>query len=147
MDKKLSLARKVIKSNIVDRDFVCELRAYEGGACGDGWCDDRTIRLNKAELLYLLKCEINNDELFKGTEIKKFDLDSALEEEAYSSSWDGEEKTARPNGEIPCELEDLGDYINSDECDIEEARKRILEIKGGKYTFICSVEQNDYLIR
>ena len=146
MNVRLSLARKVLKANIEDKSFTCILRASENGTCGGGWCDDVDVVLSKAELLYLLKCKLNNDELFKGMNIKQFDLDDALAQEAYSSSWDDKDSTARANDVLPYELKDLARYLISEECNIEEAHKRILEIKDGKYSFECTVVQNDYLI-
>jgi len=67
--------------------FSCALRAYGGGACGDGWDGDGELYLNRAQLLYLIfkKNEVN------GEKTQKVDVYALIRSMAYDGAWpDGE---------------------------------------------------------
>ena len=148
MDEKLALARKVLEEKFEGRDFSCSLSAYEGGACGGGWDGTSDVYISKENLLYLLECEVDNDELFEGMDTEYFDEDEfnrSLEDMACDEAWCEEGSvSAFPNEDVPYELKDLAEYIESQDCDMEEAKRRILAIKDGKYTFDCRIEQGDW---
>lgn len=149
MDEKLALARKVLEEYFDGREFTCSLSAYEGGTCGAGWDGSEDVYISKEKLLYLLRSEVDNEELFEGMDIEYFDIDefnASLERMASDNAWCEEESVyARSNDDLPKELKGLADYIESPECDTEEARRRILAIGGGNYTFDCNIEQGDWV--
>ena len=147
MNDRLSLAREILDANIVDRGFKFKSRAIESGTfnseCSDNFI---TVNLKKPELLYLLKGKINYDELFKGMNIKQFDLDNVLEPIDYTSQWGDLNIYVSPNSSIPAEIEDLEDFITDKDSDKDEARKRLLDIKDGIYTFNCCISTDHYYI-
>ena len=147
MNDRLSLAREILYANIVDRDFKFKSIANESGTFNSD-CSDVfiTVNLKKPELLYLLKGKINYDELFKGMNIKQFDLDNVLEPIDYTSQWGDLNIYVSPNSSIPAEIEDLEDFITDKDSDKDEARKRLLDIKDGIYTFNCCISTDHYYI-
>lgn len=147
MNDRLSLAREILDANIVDRSFKCKSRANEYGTFNSECSDDFiTVNIKKPELLFLLKGKINYDELFKGMNIKQFDLDNVLGQIDYTSQWGDVNISVSSNSFIPVEIEDLKDFITDKDSDKDEARKRLLDIKDGIYTFNCIISMDNYLI-
>ena len=144
MDEKLSLARKVLNDNIFDRSFVCK----RNGTIFCGCSDVVSVFLTKAELFYILKCEIHNEELFKNMNIKKFDLEKILGERDYIDPWTRIHIRVIPNNNIPIEVEDLENFIFNMDYDRDDAKNKLLELKDGIYTMNCSIlVDNNFLSR
>ena len=88
--KKIELARKVL-NRIDSTDFICNLSAYENGACGGSWDGQEDFSLSKEELLYLIKERVNNRSLFNGIRVKKIDIQTCLLELATACAFPDDE--------------------------------------------------------
>lgn len=144
---QLELARKVL-SEMEGQTFVHEVSSYEGGACGDGWCDTVENTYSAKVLRGMIKEQIDNDELFKGLEIEAFEGVPAEDEESVEDmAWPGGGPEATVKDVIPDELSDLSNDLESldvnNEDEVSEMRKRLMEVKGGSYTFYFDVTDGE----
>lgn len=97
---KQELAKKVIDS-IDDTSFICHVYSSSGAKCDDGWGDTLDLDLSKEEILYLLKNEMQYDELFDGYELKEVDVDNIITDMAYEAAWPDRKPSASVNNPIP----------------------------------------------
>lgn len=144
---KQELAKKVIDS-IDDTSFICHVYSSSGAKCDDGWGDTLDLDLSKEEILYLLKKEIQHDELFEGCELKEVDVDNTISDMAYEAAWPDEKPSARVNNLIPNELQSIAEEIEEldllDKIAVQGLTDKLKAIQDGDYTFEFTVESGGY---
>lgn len=146
---KIELAKKVL-SEIEEQTIVYTVWSYEGGACGDGWCDTVHDTYSAAILRGMIKEQIHSDELFEGLEVSSLngldDNTGSIEEMA----WPNGGAEARVNKAIPNELsvlsKDLEKLNANDENEVKKMRDRLFLVKDGPYTFSFNIvnSEGDY---
>ncbi len=144
--EKIKLAKKVLK-NLTTESFTIDASAYEGGAAGDGWCDGIDFTLSKANMVYLLKQRINNDNLFKGMKEEEIDLDHEILEAVKEAAWPDGGARASLISPIPNELDELAAKLEKLDMNDEEAvkaiREKLLKVAAGEYTFSFNIVTSD----
>lgn len=83
---QIELTRKALEILKEGISFNCVLRAYEGGACGDGWDGEDKIELSEGELLYLISQQNVDKEIFEGLKLTPINIESMLSDMAESGA-------------------------------------------------------------
>ena len=142
----LELERKALDI-IDDSTFRCGVYASEGGKCSDGWGDSLDLELTKAELLYLIKERVSNDDAFEGMATESVNVEEIIDDMTCEAAWPDGGPTASVNSVIPKEMKSLSgeiDELNMDDPDsVSAMRDRLKSIKGGEYTFSFTVTDGD----
>ena len=135
---------KALLSKVDDTSFKYNIYSSDGF---DGWNTDEYIDFSAGQLLYLIKSEVGNDELFTGFKLEEVDLDSMLSEVSMELSWPDGYPSPHANSVIPAELETLAAKLekleNHESVDVDDIRTRLEEIQSGEYTFDFSVRTDD----
>lgn len=145
---QFELARKAIES-IGWHSFHCRIYATEGGKCSDGWADYDELDLFPSQIRYLIKEQINKDELFEGIQTEEVDVEEIIVAKAVEGAWPDGGPRASVNDVIPDELSSLSEILESltkGECDadtIDDVREKLRAIKDGNYTFHFTVADAD----
>lgn len=145
---ELELAKKAIE-NIGRHSFHCRIYATEGGKCSNGWGDYDEFDLSPEQIRYLIKEQIDKDELFEGIQTEEVDVDEIIVAKALECAWPDGGPRASVNDIIPDELtslsEDLESLVkgesNTDTTD--DVRKKLRAIKDGNYTFHFTIADGD----
>lgn len=110
--------------------------------------DTLDLELSKEEILYLLKNEMQYDELFDGYELKEVDVDNIISDMAYDAAWPDGKPSARVNNPIPNELQSIAREIEEQDLEDDIAAQGLIDklkaIQDGKYTFEFTVEAGGF---
>ena len=145
---QFELAKKTIET-IGWHSFHCSIYATEGGACGNGWDDCNELELSPEQIRYLIKVQLDKDELFEGIETEEVDVDEMIAAMAKEGAWPDGDPRAWVNDIIPDELTSLSEDLKSladgerNAEAIENAREKLRAIKDGNYTFHFTITDYD----
>lgn len=114
------LTQKALE-RVKEEGFRCDLRAYEGGACGSGWDGTEELYLDRSELLYLI---FQTDKV-NGEKTCSVDVEDILNDMAYDGAWpDGEPDNEDISGwSYSGECEQLDNYLRSWDMILEKIDK------------------------
>lgn len=106
----IELARKALEIVKGGWSFNCNLYAYEGGACGDGWSGDGELYLSEEQVMYLISSRTGDDKIYENMVLEEVDTDSLI--------YDLAEENAFPDGseeewDIGGNCEELEGFLNA----------------------------------
>lgn len=135
---------KALLSKVDDACFKYNIYSSDGF---DGWNTEEYIDFSAGQLLYLIKSEVEKDELFAGFKLEEVDLDSMLSDVSMELSWPDGYPSPHVNSVIPLELETLAEELEKfgkhKSVDLDDIKTRLDAIQSGEYTFDFSIRTDD----
>ncbi|MGN0230049.1 MAG: hypothetical protein ACI4BH_09600 [Muribaculaceae bacterium] len=161
MEERVRIARKALLEGVQPMTFKCEVRSCGGGACDDGYCDERGLTISRDEMMYVLNKRIGHNEVFENVAMMPFEVDDVLSDMAYEASWPNGGASIYLCDSIPDELTELTKRAEcadpDDEEEYEELRSELMALEDGLYTFhfdvldgshdYCFAENEEYAVR
>lgn len=105
--------------------------------------------MSPEEIRYLIKAQLDKDELFEGIETEEVDVDEMIAAMAKEGAWPDGDPRAWVNDIIPDELASLSEDLESladgerNAAAIDDVREKLRAIKDGNYTFHFTITNYD----